>query len=225
VGGGTITQAQIDAAKARITPRLVNGIGATECHPITSTPLNTPDDHRWHILMPGTVVELVDDLGRPAPPGQIGQLRVGTQDAPKGYLYDEEATDACFRDGFFYTGDLAVMREDGRIALQGRVTEVINVQGHKISPAPIEDRLREALGVAGVCLLSMQDDHGEEELHLVIEAPQPLEPTIVASALRAELSGFPGVHVRYAPLPRNANGKVLRQTLTIQTIEARTAGT
>ncbi len=222
VTGGSITQAQIDQAKARITPRLYNGLGATESHIIALTALNTPDDHRWHRPAPGSLVEIVDDFDQPSAVGQIGRLRVGTEDAPTGYLYDEQATRDAFGDGFFYPGDLAVMREDGRIALQGRVTEVINVKGHKVSPAPIEDRLREALGVSAVCLLSMQDDRGEEELHLVIEAPTPIDAATLTAVLRAELQGFPGVLVGYvASLPRNATGKVVRRTVTVDRIAAR----
>ena len=57
------------------------------------------------------------------------------------------------------------------MALQGRLTDVINMQGAKISLSPIEDRLREIFGVAGVCLFSMQNDGGEEEIHVVIETP------------------------------------------------------
>jgi acyl-CoA synthetase (AMP-forming)/AMP-acid ligase II len=226
IGGGTVTWAQVEEAKARITPKVFNGLACTESHHIAMTPMDTPDDHRWHILEPTTRVELVDEFDRPVATGQVGRLRVGVEGAPAGYLNDEEATRAFFKDGFFYPGDLAVMREDGRIALRGRATDVINVLGHKIWPAPIEDRLREALAVSGVCLLSLQDDHGEEELHLVIEAASPADMTTLARVLRAELSGFPGVHVHYAPaLPRNANGKLLRQAVTTQIIAARTGKT
>jgi acyl-CoA synthetase (AMP-forming)/AMP-acid ligase II len=222
IGGGTVTWAQIEEARARITPRVFNGLACTESHQIAMTPLNTPDDHRWHILEPTTVVELVDEFDRPVTVGKVGRLRVGAAGAPGCYLDDEEATRAHFKDGFFYPGDLAVMRDDGRIALQGRATDVINVQGHKIWPAPIEDRLREALGVNGVCLLSMQDDHGEEELHLVIEAVALIDPATLAGVLRAELQGFPGVHVQYrSTLPRNAMGKLLRQAVTTDLIAAR----
>ena len=222
VGGGTVTWAQIEEARARITPRVFNGLACTESHQIAMTPLNTPDDHRWHVLEPTTVVELVDEFDRPVTVGKVGRLRVGAAGAPGSYFDDEEATKAFFKDGFFYPGDLAVMREDGRIALQGRTTEVINVNGHKLSPGPIEDRLREALGVNGACLLSIQDDHGEEELHLVIERATPIDPITLAGVLRAELHGFPGVHVQYRPaLPRNAMGKLLRQAVTTELIAAR----
>jgi acyl-CoA synthetase (AMP-forming)/AMP-acid ligase II len=215
IGGGTVTQAQIDQAKARITPRVFNGLACTESHQIAMTLQTTPDDHRWHRLEPTTVVELVDEFDRPTPIGQTGRLRVGTQDAPTEYLDDEEATRAFFKDGFFYPGDLAIMREDGRIALQGRVTDVINVSGQKIAPAPIEDALREALGVNGACLVSIHNDLGEEGLYLVIEAPTPIPPEIMrpalAEALR-ELPPFEAIEVGHMPsLPRNANGKLLRQ--------------
>ena len=213
VTGGTMTQSQIDEVKARITPVLVNGLGATESHPIAVTRIETPDDHRWHTPCEG-VIEIVDDAGRPVPTGQIGRLRIDTADGPKGYLNDPGATRAFFKDGFFYPGDLAVMREDGRFALMGRVTDVINVKGHKITPAPIEDRLREALGVSGVCLLSMQDTAGEEGLHAVIETQQPLDTAALAPVLQREIGGFAGVRVHFvSALPRNEAGKVLRQAV------------
>lgn len=214
VTGGSITQSQIDSAKARITPQLYNGLGATESNIIASTALNTPDDHRWHKLADGAQVEVVDDEDRPVAVGQVGHLRVGTAGGPAGYLHDEAATRTFFRHGFFYTGDLAVVRQDGRIALQGRVTEVINVLGRKISPAPIEDALREALGVTGVCLASKQNDAGEEEIHVALETPAPVEIGRLTAALSRELAGFPQAHVHYVvALPRNAMGKVLRQAV------------
>jgi len=214
IGGGAITQAEIDQVKARIAPRLTNGLGATESHTIAITPMETPDDHRWHIPDPTSTVELVDDDDRPVAVGEIGRLRVATDGGPTGYLYDEEATRTFFKDGYFYTGDLAVMREDGRIALMGRFTDVINVKGHKIQPAPIEERLRERLAVSGVCLLSMQDTNGEEALHAAIETSSPIEADRLSAALQAEIEGFPGVHVHVLPaLPRNAMGKIVRREL------------
>ena len=212
VTSGTVTQHQIDQTKARITPLFFNRIGATEVGSFASTRLNTPDDHRWHQL--ASDVEIVDEHDQPVPIGETGRVRVSTAGGPTGYLHDPQTTRAFFKDGYFYPGDLAVFRADGRMALQGRVTGVINVQGQKISPEPIEDALRAALGVTGACLVSAQDAAGEEALHLVIETPAPLDLAQLTAVLQRELGGFPGVHVHYAPaLPRNDMGKMLRQAI------------
>ena len=219
VGGGAMTQTQIDQTKARITPRLLNWLGSTEVGVIALTPLDTAEDRKWHRLVPGRGVEIVDESDRPVPTGEIGQVRVSTEGGPTSYLNDEAATRAFFRDGYFYPGDLAVMRSDGRMALQGRATDVINVQGDKISPAPIEDRLAELLGVSGVCLFSMQNDSGEEEIHVVFETPTPIGSERLTAVFNQELSGFHRASVHYvAALPRNQMGKVLRQAVRAQTV-------
>jgi acyl-CoA synthetase (AMP-forming)/AMP-acid ligase II len=211
VTGGALTQGQINAAKARITPHLFSGLGATETASFGFTPLETPEDQRWHRLVPGVPVEIVGEDGRPAALGEVGLLRVSSAGGPAGYLNDEAASRAFFRDGWFYPGDLAVFREDGRIALQGRVTAVINVKGQKISPEPLELALREQLAVRGVCLFSMPDAAGEEEIHVIIEAPAPVAPERLAAVLSQALTGFPHAQVHYtAALPRNAMGKLLR---------------
>jgi acyl-CoA synthetase (AMP-forming)/AMP-acid ligase II len=214
VGGGAIGQALVDRATARITHRLFNWLASTEAGTVALTPLASPGDHIWHRLMPGRLIEIVDDSDRPVPIGAIGRVRVSTEGGPTSYLHDEAATRAFFKDGFFYPGDLAVMRADGRMALQGRVTDVINVGGEKFLPAPIEERLGELFGVSGVCLFSAPNDSGEEEIHVVVETPTPIEPERLNAAINQELRGFHRAHVHYvAALPRNEMGKVLRQEI------------
>ena len=219
VSGGTMTRSQVDQAKARITPRLFNDLGSTEAGSIAFTPLDTPEDHRWPRLVHGRVIEIVDKSDRPVPTGEIGRVRISTAGGPTSYLNDEAATRAFFKDGFFYPGDLAVMRSDGCIALQGRITDVINMGGDKISPAPIEDRLGELFGVSGVCLFSTQNDSGEEEIHVVIETPTPIDSERLNAVLGQELRAFHRGRVHFvAALPRNPMGKVLRQTVRAQAI-------
>ena len=219
VGGGAMTRMLVDQAKARITPNLFNYLGSTEAGIIALTRLDSPEDQKWHRLAPGRVVEIVDESDRPVPTGEIGQVRVSTEGGPTSYLNDEAATRAFFKNGFFYPGDLAVMRSDGRMALQGRVTDIINVQGDKISPAPIEDRLAELLGVSGVCLFSMQNDSGEEEIHVVFETPTPIGSERLTAVFSQELGGFHRASVHYvAALPRNQMGKVLRQAVRANVI-------
>ena len=97
------------------------------------------------------------------------------------------------------------------MALMGRVTDVINLFGQKVSPETYEDDLRERLGVSGVCIFGRQNDEGEEEAHVVLEAPAPLSHALLGAAIRRTLVGFPLIRIHYlTALPRNANGKVLR---------------
>jgi len=217
VGGGAMTRTQVEGAKARITPHLFNWLASTEAGGIAFTPLDTPDDQRWHRLVSDRVVEIVDDSGRPAKVGEIGRVRVGAAGGPTRYLYDAAATRAFFNDGYFYPGDLAVARADGRVALQGRATDIINVGGDKISPAPIEDRLCDLLGVSAVCLFSMQDERGQEEIHVVVETPTLIDTGRLVDALSHELRGFAQANVHHAvALPRNQMGKLLRQAVRAQ---------
>jgi acyl-coenzyme A synthetase/AMP-(fatty) acid ligase len=226
VGGGPMTRAHIDQAKARITPRLYNCLGATETGIFAFTALDSPEDYRWQTIAPGRVIEIVDDHNRPVPTGEIGRVRVGAAGWPDAYMHDEAATRAAFAHGCFYPGDLGVIRADGRLALQGRVTDVINVNGHKLSPAPVEARLREALGVSEVCLVTVQDDGGEEQAHLMIESETPISPARLNPAVRRELADFASVRVHFvASLPRNAMGKVLREGVVAQALQRGTRTT
>jgi acyl-coenzyme A synthetase/AMP-(fatty) acid ligase len=219
VGAGAMTRARVEQAKARITSHLFHYFASTEADLIAFTSLDNPEDQRWHRVVPGRVVEIVNASDRSVPIGENGQVRVSTVGGPTGYLNDETTTRAFFRNGFFYTGDLAAMRSDGRIALQGRITDVIVLQGDKISPAPIEERLGDLLGVNGVCLFSQQNDNGEEEIHVVIETPKTIDSERLIPALKQELRGFDRAHIHYvATLPPNDMGKVLRQEVRAQVI-------
>jgi len=211
IGGATPRQAQVDLVRDRLTAEIISSLGCTEAHTFAETRLETPEDRRWHRLLPHRDPQVVDDDDRPAPMGVVGRLRVSTRQGPTSYLEDPDATAAFFKDGWFYPGDLAVMRADGRLALMGRTTDVINIMGQKVSPAPYEDELCERLGVSGACLFSRQNADADEEIHVVLETPEPLQIDRLTAVLRETLAGFPAAEVHYVRrLPRNLNGKLLR---------------
>jgi fatty-acyl-CoA synthase len=169
----------------------------------------------------------VDEDDSPLPSGVQGQLRVLIDDGLAGYLGDEAATRACFRDGYFYSGDLAVLGADGRLALCGRDTDVVNVLGNKVATGAVEQALRERLQATAVCLLDLPGSAQDEALHLVIEIAQVPAQAAIVAAIEAELGParpYP-LHVHFVTrMPRNTMGKVqrpqLRQQL-MQTLEGR----
>ncbi|MBK6744434.1 MAG: AMP-binding protein [Hydrogenophilales bacterium] len=131
VGGGAMTRAQVGEIKSRITPNLYNWLASTEAGCIAVTPIETPDDHRWHKLVADRIVEIVDDDNNPVPNGTMGRIRIGAEGGPNGYLNDETTSREFFQNGYFYPGDMAAMRHDGRVSLYGRITDVINMGGRK----------------------------------------------------------------------------------------------
>jgi acyl-coenzyme A synthetase/AMP-(fatty) acid ligase len=212
VGGGAMTRNQIEQTKSRITPHLFNWLASTEAGPIAATPLEGPDDYGWQIILPGRKVEIVDDDDRPAAPGTTGRIRILAAGGPTDYFQDEAATQKFFHDGYFYPGDLGVMRADGRMALRGRAGDVINLAGFKLSPAAIEARLLESFGASGVCIVSMTDDNGDEIIHVVFETADPFDQERLEAVLRHELKGSARAGVHFVThLPRSELGKILRR--------------
>ena len=157
---------------------------------------------------------MVDEQGRALPAGQVGFVRVDLAAGVTGYLHDEAATRAFFRDGYFYPGDLGRFRADGRLELQGRVTDVINLLGQKIASRPIEEVLERELAVSAVCVFSAQNEFSEEEIRVAIEIDRPIEEARIAPLLRRLLPGARAFRVSFLlAFPRNEMGKVRRLEL------------
>jgi acyl-coenzyme A synthetase/AMP-(fatty) acid ligase len=212
VGGGVLSVGQWRAACERLTSDVRTIIGSTEIGTFSLTPITNPDDLAWHRVLPALQVQVVDDQSRPSPAGETGLVRIRTTGV-EGYLDDPEATRTFFRDGYFYPGDLGALREDGRLSLQGRVTDVINVWGHKIATLPVETSLQDRLGAEAICVFSVPGENGEV-VHIAIQSERTIEPADLRTALEAALPGVRQVRVHLVgALPRNHMGKIERGKL------------
>lgn len=125
----------------------VTGYGLSEASPnIMASDHADPVEDRiagWMRPHPGLEVRICDPAtGAEAPHGEKGEIRVRGWCVMKGYYRDEAATrETMTADGFLKTGDMGVMREDGRIAFVGRLKEIIRVGGENVAPADVEDVL------------------------------------------------------------------------------------
>ncbi len=127
----------------------------------------------WFTLHGTRRVEVENDLHELCAANEAGSLRVKlTELDADGYLGDPEATHAVFRGGYFYPGDLAIRREDGRIRVLGRAADVVNLGGQKIAVAPIEANLQNILQVDYICLFAGVNAAGEPEAVVAMEAPE-----------------------------------------------------
>ena len=125
----------------------------------------------WFSVANDRTVEIIDEQYAECAPGREGTLRIklGEFDSTS-YLDDPDATSKAFRDGYFYPGDLAVRRADGRIRILGRVADTINLQGQKFAVASIEQRLQAYLDVEEVCLFAHATDDGQDELIVALQS-------------------------------------------------------
>jgi acyl-coenzyme A synthetase/AMP-(fatty) acid ligase len=223
VTGGAMSQAMLAAAKLGVTRQVFSVLASTEALTLAVTPLDSADDLQWHRIHPSREVQVVDEADNALGAGREGLVRVRIIDGLAGYLDDESATHAYFRDGYFYPGDIGLFGADGRLSLRGRASDVINVLGDKIAAGPIEQALQDRLGAEGVCVLSMTSTDASDEIIVVIQSGRPLEPAAIQVAVSAELGMVKRIPVRAVlieKLPRNAMGKIERLVLRRQLILA-----
>ncbi|MAD63865.1 class I adenylate-forming enzyme family protein [Haliea sp.] len=174
VGGG-FTSARVTAKLARVF-RLRSIYGCTEVNVgVLFEELDAPSTGGWFTLQGAREVEVVNELHEPCAANEVGSLRIKlTELDAAGYLGDSVTTHAVFRAGYFYPGDTAIQRDDGRIRILGRVADVLNLGGQKIAVAPIEANLQNLLQVDYVCLFAGVNAAGEPEAVIAMEtAEQP----------------------------------------------------
>ncbi|MFB7289255.1 FadD7 family fatty acid--CoA ligase [Actinacidiphila glaucinigra] len=139
---------------------LLSAYGMTEsAHQATSEPLpqHGPLKHGSVGRPAGVELRVLDPDGKPCPPGGEGEVWVHGPTVARGYLGNPGETAYGFVDGWFRTGDLGALDEDGHLFLTGRLKNVIIRGGEKVSPEHIEDVLAGCPGVAEAAVFAVPD--------------------------------------------------------------------
>jgi len=164
--------------------------------------------------LPGVETRLVDDAGRPVPPGKTGEIEVRGAAVFLEYWRQPEATAAAFRDGWFRTGDVAVI-EDGAYRMLGRLSvDIIKTGGYKVSALEVEEVLRTHPAIAECAVVGVEDPEWGERICAAVERRGEAELTLAALQAWAKERLAPYKiprALRSVPtLPRNAMGKVTK---------------
>lgn len=216
MGAGFIPLSLVEKAKQVLGAKIVNVYASTECPEVLRSTIRDKEDIYWFEPVADRTIEIVDDDGEAVGVDEEGELRIGLMrgDAD-GYHDDADASARFFRSGYFYPGDLAVRRADGRIRILGRASDVLNVQGFKLAAAPLEEKARAILGVAIVCMFSALNEAGEEDLVIAIEGKgEPAKS--VLDDLRSAFARLGNIRIEtVAEFPRTEAGmqKVNRREL------------
>lgn len=167
---------------------------------------------------PYTFVEVVlrDENGVTVPPGEVGELTIRAEHVMQGYWNQADATAATVRDGWLWTGDLALADQDGMLRLVGRRKDMLICGGFNIYPSQIESLLTGLDGVREAAVVARPDaDWGEVAVAFVVLAKTSSQD---AASLAASLRPVIGIKTPKAwhlvsELPKNANGKIDKREL------------
>lgn len=151
-----------------------HGYGMTEIPMITQgSPSDTDEQLANTVGKPvtGAQIRIVTEDGRVAGIGEDGEVQVRGPMVAKGYT-STELTEAAFVDGYFRTGDVGHVREDGHVVLTGRLKDIIIRKGENISAKEIEDLLYAHPKVGDVAVIGLPDRERGERVCAVIERPE-----------------------------------------------------
>jgi malonyl-CoA/methylmalonyl-CoA synthetase len=194
---------------------LLERYGMTEVGMVLSNPLH--GERRPGSVgtpLPSVEVRVVDDAGAPVPDGTPGEIEVRGPTVFLEYWRRPEDTRAVFRDGWFQTGDVAVV-EDGAYRILGRRSvDIIKSGGYKISALEIEDAVRGHPAVADCAVVGVEDPSWGERVCAAVELRDDATLTLeeLQEWVKARLSPYKvPKDLRCVPaLPRNALGKVVK---------------
>lgn len=216
--GGAAQQTGVAQKWADMTGvEIVQGYGMTEVAGLlTLNPIGHNKLGKVGIPTPGADLRIVGDNGADVEQGQPGEVITRTPSMMKGYLGNPVATDEVIKDGWYYSGDIGVMDEDGFIEIVDRKKDMILVSGFNVAPNEIEDVISTLAGVVQVGAIGIPDDKtGERPVAFVVRSDESLTEDAVLAACRDKLTNYKiPKEVRFVEeVPVTLSGKVLRRQL------------
>jgi len=220
IAGGMAVQAAVAEKWKAITGRaIVEGYGLSETSPVVC--VNPPDLTAWSgtigYPLPSTDVSIRGLDGREVDTGEPGELCVRGPQVMAGYWKrPDETVRATTADGYFRTGDVAVLNPDGQVRIVDRMKDMILVSGFNVYPNEIEDVLASHPGVLECAVVgAVNDETGEMVVAHVVRKDGAMTTDALRTFARSQLTGYkvPRRVVFHDTLPKTNVGKVLRRAL------------
>jgi malonyl-CoA/methylmalonyl-CoA synthetase len=215
-------------AETHVRWQALTGHAILERYGMTETNMNTSNPYEGArrpgsvgLPLPGTEVRILGEDGRSLAAGEIGRIQVRGPNVFKGYWRQPEKTrEELHADGFFETGDLGRLDEDGYLAIVGRGKDLIITGGFNVYPKEVESAIDAIPGVEESAVFGLSHpDFGEGVTAAVVAKKNAsLTEASIQASLKDRLAGFkqPKRVMLVDELPRNAMGKVQKNLLREQ---------
>jgi long-chain acyl-CoA synthetase len=218
-GGAPLPPAVLEAFEVKYGVPIYEGYGPTECAPVLT--VNPPGGKRKvgsvGPALPRVEMRIVGERGEPLPQGEVGEIAARGPNVMQGYLNRPDETAEVLRDGWYHTGDLGRVDQDGYYYVVDRKKDLILVGGLNVYPREVELILAHHPAVAEAVVIGIPDPvRGEVPRGLVIlKDGQQVGPRDLLQWCRQRLANYkvPRAISIVSELPRTATGKVLKSAL------------
>jgi len=196
---------------------VLDAFGQTEMTPVTSFRIDVDSENIVDRSVGQSIVEtkVVDEDGVELSQGEVGEILYKSNTIMKGYYKDAEKTAESMVDGWFRSGDLGYIDENGEIRTVDRLKECINTGGEKVYPLEVEQVLQNLPGIDYACIIGVPDDEWGSSIRAVVQLLPgvSMEEEAVTEYCRGKLAAYkiPRSVVFTNDLPFSPAGKLLRQ--------------
>jgi long-chain acyl-CoA synthetase len=218
-GGAAMPVEVMKAFDAKFKVKILEGYGLSETSPVASFSRMDKTRKPGSIGLPvwGVELRVVNENDEDVPAGELGEIVIRGHNVMKGYYKRSEATAEAFRNGWFHTGDIGNIDEDGYFYIVDRVKDMVIRGGFNVYPREIEEVLMTHPAVSLAAVIGVPDDQYGEEIKAFIvlnEKAQASEEEIIGWS-KENMAAYK--YPRYVEfrdtLPMNATGKILKTEL------------
>jgi long-chain acyl-CoA synthetase len=226
-GGSSLPVEVLRGFDAAFGTKILEGYGLSETSPVATS--NRPDRERkpGSIGTPieGVEMKVVDDEGKDLPQGEVGEIVIRGHNVMKGYWNRPDATAAVMRDGWFHTGDLARIDEDGYFFIVDRKKEMIIRGGYNVYPREIEEVLYEHPAVLEAAVVGVPDAAMGEEVGaaVVLKPGRHADADDIRAFVKERVAAYKYPRRIWFPdeLPKGPTGKILKREIQVPAAVAR----
>ena len=220
LGGGMATQRPVAERWMALTgSAIVEGYGLSETSPVATCNVANLKGFTGTIGLPvsSTEIAIRDDEGKDVPLGESGEICIRGPQVMAGYWNRaDETANVMTADGFFKSGDVGIMAEDGSTRIVDRKKDMVLVSGFNVYPSEVEEVAMKHPGVLEAAVIGVADEHSGEVVKLFIVKKDPaLTESALQDFLKEQLTGYKRPKfIEFRPdLPKSPVGKILRREL------------